>query len=146
MCDGEYYEGVCTCCDEIKQIIDNEIICESMCDDCFNLNYDRCSWCGDKFCLISSLDENGWCEGCVSRNGKCEDCGEYFSNEDLDEHGFCEDCRPSEITEEEKEMIKILKADKELCIKVARKIVKMIIEPEKKQKKYKLKIVGVYQQ
>ena len=73
-------------------MLENDIISETICDKCFDEHYDRCSYCDDKFCLKSSLNEEGWCEGCVSRVGKCEDCEMPFDEEEL-ENGFCEDCR-----------------------------------------------------
>jgi len=76
MCDAEYYEGCCERCEETKQVLENYIIGETICDNCFDEHYGRCDNCDDKFCLKISLNEDGWCEGCVERDGKCEDCEE----------------------------------------------------------------------
>ena len=124
MCDAEYYEGCCERCEETTQVLDNDIIGETICDKCFDEHYDRCTYCDDKFCLKSSLNEDGWCEGCVSRAGKCEDCEMPFEEDDL-EDGFCYLCRVTM---------------KKAVVKCFPKIMKLI-EDAKKPKKIKLKIL-----
>ena len=88
-----------------------------------------------------------YCEACEEEL-TCKDCG--VCDEDV-EGGLCRDCRPKKkkYTDEQEAMFKILNENKELGRKVALKIMDLIdneTKKQKKQKKYKLKIVGVYQQ
>lgn len=144
MCDGEYYEGECEECGEITQVIDNEIHGIRVCDGCFDTDFSRCELCDATY-----RHENMgiYCEVCEEEL-TCKDCGvcdEYVMG------GKCDDCLKKYLDENERKMLKIVEEHKELRERVVRKLLKHIektlgFAPEKKQKKYKLKIVGVYQQ
>lgn len=162
MCDAEYQEGECERCQETKQVMDNYIIGEIICDRCFDDNFGKCKNCGDP-CLLCELIENDYnCENCEA----CACCGESFAKdansgiycEDCEEEltckecgvcdedvmgGKCGDCFKKQLDENEKKILKIAKQDKQLRARVVRKLIKQMKEtlkivPEKKKPRLKI--------
>ena len=101
-CYSEHY----TECEECGEVIriddaywDDDRECY-VCEDCWERYYITCYECGEKHYQDNMTEIHGGdyvCDDCLSSYRRCDDCGEYYPEEDLhycdsDECYYCDDC------------------------------------------------------